>query len=161
MPLFLSCFLADRRPTPLFLNRYVSMKSDFTFTLPLTPLRPAALQGQGRRQVQFLHLLDCYEVDERGHLQALPPVQHLRPGPRVGAPRRDPLRVCSSRFLKGLAAGTPRLKWAKPRAMFLNGGSVFFNAQARLYDEICVVELGRFGHPKGQRASPSAVSANV
>ena len=92
--------------------------------------RTRALQGQGRRQVQFLHLLDCYEVDERGHLQALPPVQHLRPGPRVGAPRRDPLRVCSSRFLKGLAAGTPRLKWAKPRAMFLNGGSVFFNAQA-------------------------------
>jgi hypothetical protein len=67
VPLFLSCFLADRRPTPLFLNRYVSMKSDFTFTLPFTPLRPAALQGQGRRQDQLLHLLR----GGRGHLQAL------------------------------------------------------------------------------------------
>ena len=48
MPLFLSCFLADRRPTPLFLNRYVSMKSDFTFTLPFTPLPRFKVKDVGK-----------------------------------------------------------------------------------------------------------------
>jgi len=58
VPLFLSCFLADRRPTPLFLNRYVSMKSDFTFTLPFTPLPRFKVKDVGK-----INFFIYYEVD--------------------------------------------------------------------------------------------------
>ena len=56
------------------------MKSDFTFTLPFTPLRPAALQGQGRRQDQLLHLLR----GGRERPQALAAVQRPTAGTKSG-----------------------------------------------------------------------------
>jgi hypothetical protein len=78
VPLFLSFSLADRRPTPLFPDCYVTRKR------PPTPPPPCGRTRRPGRVVALRRVpnggrFSCYEVDgesgtRRGRLQALAPV---------------------------------------------------------------------------------------